>query len=419
MIVRASHASLVRTEIGLLGLSWELGGSQLALVEQAKHLQKRYPALFRFTYLSPPVDRMDESHSDGLKALLEAEGIAHAPFVLSWRFVMNSTFWSSLRERSSEDGLDSLLSPSLQQLSKFDTVSTINTGHPSALGLLDLASLAGVPVRVLELPNIESTVRSETAQGIVAPSNFVLQHPRLVFDRAQTEALVIPPMPVAVVDSGDRGSGSDVKRNEVVIGYVTRMSFERSPGLFLHVAAELLRSMEADLAADNDETKVSLRFVMVGGGFLLEPMIELARSLGISHVVEFRGSVKRESVLRELAGMDIYFSSRLGETFGMALVEAASRGLPIVGCACGAYSEIVVNGTSGLLVPCHDDEKAKGDGIVLALTRALRHLVLDSSVRRALGAAARHRAHSYFGVDRFVELYSSFYGALWLKHGKE
>ena len=185
------------------------------------------------------------------------------------------------------------------------------------------------------------------------------------------------------------------------------MSVEGSPGLFLHVASELLRSLP----------QLSLRFVMVGGGVLLEPIKELAQALGIDHAVKFRGHVDHERVGRELEAMDVYLAPRLGETFGMALVEALSHGLPVVGCSCGAYSEIVSNGTSGLILPCHEGGKEDGNGVVLTLAGALRRLLLDPSERRTLGIVARERAKLRFGVLRYVELYSSFYGSLWLRHG--
>jgi glycosyltransferase involved in cell wall biosynthesis len=82
---------------------------------------------------------------------------------------------------------------------------------------------------------------------------------------------------------------------------------------------------------------------------------------------------RRLEVVRVLTGADVYVAPAVRESFGLAVLEARSVGLPIVGHAASGVTEFVRDGVEGLLGASDAD-----------LVARIRDLVTDTDLRRRI-----------------------------------
>jgi glycosyltransferase involved in cell wall biosynthesis len=101
-----------------------------------------------------------------------------------------------------------------------------------------------------------------------------------------------------------------------------------------------------------------------------------------------------------LTRADVFAHSSRWEGFGLVLLEAMLSSLPVVATRVSAVPEIVVDGTTGFLVPPRNDE---------LLAARLGELLADADLRRRLGAAGLDRARTEFSVEtmttRTIDVY--------------
>ena len=158
----------------------------------------------------------------------------------------------------------------------------------------------------------------------------------------------------------------------------------------------LLRAFQK-LLPDLGATLPDARLVLLGGGALEQPLREEAASLGLADRVVFAGH--RPDVHRLLGAFDVFAMPSLQEGLGLAALEAAAAGIPIVASRTGGLPEIIEHDVTGLLVPPTDV-----DALAAALARALRD--------PALGARMAEKAKAHvqkFSIESAVAAYDKLY----------
>lgn len=150
----------------------------------------------------------------------------------------------------------------------------------------------------------------------------------------------------------------------------------------------------------------SVQFLLVGAeknGYK-ELLSEMASRLGIDKQIVFAGF--RRDIPQILSISDISVLSSTSEGLSNAILEYMSSGKPVVATDVGGNKELVVNGSTGLLVPARNPE---------ALSQAICTLLYDEKLRRNMGENGRNRVKAYFSKDGMIknleQLFDSLLGA--------
>ena len=141
-----------------------------------------------------------------------------------------------------------------------------------------------------------------------------------------------------------------------------------------------------------------LHYAVIGRGTHEGALRALAEELGVADRVHLLTDVSDAELPAAYALGDIYLglsreSGLDAEGFGIALLEAAATGLPVVAGASGGIADAVAAGETGILVDPLDVEGAAD---------TVRHLLADQVLAQGLGAAGRARVQQRFTWARVV-----------------
>ena len=104
-----------------------------------------------------------------------------------------------------------------------------------------------------------------------------------------------------------------------------------------------------DLAPLLLEKYKNLLFLMIGDGPLREKLERIVEKSGLSNNFYFTGEISREKVLGYLEQADIFALPSTNEAFGVSILEAISRKVPVVAMNNSGVSDIIKNGINGYL----------------------------------------------------------------------
>jgi glycosyltransferase involved in cell wall biosynthesis len=158
-----------------------------------------------------------------------------------------------------------------------------------------------------------------------------------------------------------------------------------------------------------DELRRRIVYVIAGHGpeDYARALEQSADAAGVRIVLT--GSITDEAAIAACDSADLFVMlSRMTHTrlegFGIAYIEAGSRGLPSLARETGGVAEAVLHGETGMVVPGSADNTLIGS--------ALDALLRDPALRSRLGAGARAYATDFAWESRAMAVYDRFLGRL-------
>ena len=137
--------------------------------------------------------------------------------------------------------------------------------------------------------------------------------------------------------------------------------------------------------------------LLVGDGperYLIE---EFCRELNLSSRVVFLGKVRDTSKVLELA--DLFLLPSETESFGLAALEAMSKGVPVISSNTGGIPEVNIHGVTGFL---------SNVGDIIDMSQNALYLLNDKEILNNFSQNALNRSKE-FNIEKIVKEYEKLY----------
>jgi N-acetyl-alpha-D-glucosaminyl L-malate synthase BshA len=144
--------------------------------------------------------------------------------------------------------------------------------------------------------------------------------------------------------------------------------------------------------------KIPSLLLLVGDGPDRSSCENLARELGIHHLVKFLG--KQLELVEILSCGDLFLMPSQSESFGLSALEAMACEVPVISSSVGGLPELVIHNQTGFIAEIGDVER---------MAKYAVDLLTNESKRRLFAQEGRKRAVEMFHVNKIVDEYEQYY----------
>ncbi len=117
---------------------------------------------------------------------------------------------------------------------------------------------------------------------------------------------------------------------------------------------------------------MNTELIIIGSGSQESELKRLTNELKLEDSIKFIGSIEHSDVPKWLNSFDIFVALSNSESFGVAVLEASACGLPVLVSDVGGLPEVVINGSTGFVIPKQNSMAAADKLLQMATNNALR-----------------------------------------------
>lgn len=147
----------------------------------------------------------------------------------------------------------------------------------------------------------------------------------------------------------------------------------------------------------------SPQLIVVGRGEWEKKLRQLAHELGVEQNITFRSWMSQQQLKRTLEKASVAVLPSREESFGNTMAEAMATGTPVISTTAGSIPEVVIDGTTGLLVPPENPR---------ALAQSISDLLRHPEQAARMGANGRERVRRHFTWPSVARTYEQQYQKL-------
>jgi glycosyltransferase involved in cell wall biosynthesis len=189
------------------------------------------------------------------------------------------------------------------------------------------------------------------------------------------------------IEASKFANNTPTTNSEPRILYLGRLDYEKHIHNLLKAVAMLPKSLKVKLE-------------IVGDGGEREYLEGLAKDLGISKNVEFRGHISDQALPKVYERATVFAMPSIAELQSIATMEAMASGRPVVAADAMALPHLVHHGDNGYLFP-PDDVRAFAEKLLLVLTA-------DQKELDRLSENSLHLIQSH-DIDRTIKIFEGLY----------
>ena len=295
----------------------------------------------------------------------------------------------------------------LYKLMKERHIQVVRThGHGANLNGRIAARLCGIPC----IPSVHNVYRKTKEQkiqrritnnllgrisGRVIAVSEAVREDVIRYDRVDPSKVLVIRNGVDTELFSPAGASDGIRKelglgeNDTVIGFVGRLVPAKGLAHLIRAFAEVRKEID------------HIKLIIVGRGALLGSLQDMAAEKRLQDDIIFAG--ERSDIPGVLSSIDIFAMSSEEEGLPNALLEAMSAARPSVVTTAGGMKEVVQDGVTGLIVPVGDPA---------ALARAMKRLIIDKELSRAMGMAAREYIEKNFSILATARVWENLYREL-------